>query len=413
MRTFDDAGPDTAWTGRQLPGHVLYALDIGTFTAAGTFDAATEHLDDLTDLGIGFVELAPVTDVDAGFAVAERYGGPDGMRRFVDACHQRGLAVSVTVAHEPDTALNLDGPGSHEVRRRVIDDVLRWFRDGGVDAVRVASAHTLADHGAIHLLEELSIDTHRLAAHLRRPLTLVADSALGDPKVITARAAGGYGFDALWADDVHHAVHAAVSGERQGYYGDFGSIQALAHTLTHGWFHGGGYSTFHGRNHGRPMDIRHIPADAMIAYTGCPQRTGSEAVLGDGQRAVEAALVLCSPFTPMLFAGDEAGLHDCYRRLIALRRDRADLTDPWLEHLRVEYDEDAHWIALVRGRLRIVGNLGPDRVTVPIGGEPILWWDEPHIDETASTVTVPGHSFVVLDTPPRAVAAASPERRAQ
>ncbi len=437
---------DAEWTGRQLAGNVVYALDVGTFTETGTFDAAIDCLDHLVDLGVGFVELCPVTDGAAWFAVAEASGGPDGLQRLVDACHQRGLAVATTVAHHTgpeldgvapyraDGALNLSGPGSIGVRRHIVDSVLHWFRDFHLDAVRVEDTHALVDHGAIHVLEELSIDTHRLAAHLRRPLTLVADSASGDARIVTARAAGGYGFDAQWADDVHHAVHAAVSGERQGYYGDFGSIRALAHTLTHGYFHGGAYSTFHGRNHGRPMDIRHVPADAMIAYTGRCRGTGEHSgpVLTAGQRAVEAALVLCSPFTPTLFMGDEWGtgasstldwtepgrpghdrLLDCHRRLIALRHARADLTDPWLEHLRIEYDEDARWIALIRGQLRVVCNLGDGPVAVPIGGIPVLWWDEPHVDETASAVTVPGQSFAVLDTALRAVAAASPERHTQ
>lgn len=494
---------DAAWTGRQLAGSVVYELHVGTFTPDGTFDAAISRLDHLLELGVGFVQLMPVAafngvhnwgyDGVLWYAVHEAYGGPDGLQRFVDACHRRGLAVALDVvynhlgpsgnyldrfgpylaagANSWGSAVNLCGPGSGEVRRYVIDNALWWFREFHIDALRLDAVHALVDNTATHLLEELSIETHRLSAHLERPLSLIAESDLNDPRIITARAAGGYGLDAQWDDDVHHAIHAAVSGERQGYYGDFGSIRALAHTFTHGYFHGGTYSTFRGRNHGRPMDIRRIPADAMLAYTCTHDQIGNRATgdrpsayLTAGQLAVKAALVLCSPYTPMLFMGEEWGartpfqyftshpepdvgsatvagrrrefaqhgwntddvpdpqdhrtflrskldwtelartdharLLDCYRALIALRRARADLTDPWLEHLKVEYDEDGRWIALVRGDLRITCNLGPEPVTVPVGGIPILWWDEPTVDETASAVVLPGHSFAVLDADP-------------
>ncbi|QCQ91469.1 malto-oligosyltrehalose trehalohydrolase [Rhodococcus sp. SGAir0479] len=494
---------DAAWTGRQLAGSVVYELHVGTFTPEGTFDAAITHLDHLVDLGVGFVELMPVAafngthnwgyDGVLWYAVHEAYGGPDGLQRFVDACHRRGLAVALDVVYNHlgpsgnyldrfgpyltagtnswGSTINLCGPDSGEVRRYVVDNALRWFREFHIDALRLDAVHALVDNTATHLLEELSIETHRLSAHLRRPLTLIAESDLNDPRIITARAAGGYGLDAQWDDDVHHAIHAAVSGERQGYYGDFGSIRALAHTLTHGYFHGGTYSTFRGRNHGRPMDIRRIPADAMLAYTCTHDQIGNRATgdrpgtyLTAGQLAVKAALVLCSPYTPMLFMGEEWGartpfqyftshpepelgaataegrrrefaghgwgtheipdpqdhltflrskldwtepeqehharLLECYRALITLRHARAELSDPWLEHLRVEYDDDARWIALVRGNLRITCNLGTEPVSVPVGGIPILWWDEPAIDETASAVTLPGHSFAVLDAAP-------------
>ncbi|RVW09026.1 malto-oligosyltrehalose trehalohydrolase [Prescottella agglutinans] len=507
LHALDPAGwTDGSWTGRQLAGAVVYELHVGTFTPEGTFDAAIERLDHLVDLGVGFVELMPIAAFNGtrnwGYdgvlwsAVHEPYGGPDGLQRFVDACHRRGLAVALDVVYNhfgpsgnyadrfgPYLAeggnswgrtINLSGPGSGEVRRFIVDNALRWFREFHIDALRLDAVHALVDHSATHLLEELSIETHRLSAHLRRPLTLIAESDLNDPKIITSRAAGGYGLDAQWDDDVHHAIHAAVSGERQGYYGDFGSLQALAHTLTHGYFHDGTYSTFRGRNHGRPIDIRRIPADAMLAYTCTHDQIGNRATgdrpssyLTDGQLAVKAALVLCSPYTPMLFMGEEWGartpfqyftshpepelgrataegrrrefaehgwdtddipdpqdertflrskldwhernvephsrLLACYRDLIALRHARPDLTDPWLEHLGIEYDEDERWIAVVRGNLRIACNLGSTPVTVPVGGVPLLWWDAPEIDETASAVVVPGHSFAVLEALPHAV----------
>lgn len=494
------AWTDERWTGRQLAGSVVYELHIGTFTPAGTFDAAIDRLDHLVDLGVGFVELMPVNGFNGThnwgydgvlwYTVHEPYGGPDGLQRLVNACHERGLGVVLDVVYNhlgpsgnyldrygpylTDGAntwgrtVNLEGPGSGEVRRYIIDNALRWFDEFHIDALRLDAIHALVDHTATHLLEELAVDTRRLSTHLGRPLTLIAESDLNDPKVISPRSAGGYGLTAQWDDDVHHAIHAAVSGERQGYYGDFGSLQCLAHTLQHGFFHAGTFSTFRGRTHGRPIDIRRIPASALLAYTCTHDQVGNRAIgdrpghyLTPGQLAVKAALVLCSPYTPMLFMGEEWGastpfqyftshpepelgaataqgrkdefaehgwdrddvpdpqdpatferskldwselqddpharLLDCYRRMIALRHARAELSDPWLEHLHVDYDEDARWVVLHRGHLRIACNLGPEPVTVPVGGTPLLWWEQPAQDQTVSATVVPGHSFAVLD----------------
>lgn len=494
---------DSGWTGRQLAGCIVYEMHTGTFTPEGTFDAATEKLNHLVDLGVDFVELMPVNGFNGThnwgydgvlwYTVHEAYGGPDGLQRFVDACHARGLGVALDVVYnhlgpsgnyldrfgpylfdQPNAwgrGPNLDGPSSGEVRRYIIDNALRWFGEFHIDALRLDAVHTLVDNTATHLLEELAIETRCLSAHVRRPLTLIAESDLNDPKLITPRGSGGYGLDAQWDDDVHHAVHAAVSGERQGYYGDFGSLKCLADTFRQGFFHAGTYSTFRGRLHGRPLDIRRTPASSLVAYTCTHDQIGNRAVgdrpgtyLTDGQLAVKAALVLCSPFTPMLFMGEEWGantpfqfftshqepelasatvkgrieefaehgwdrddvpdpqdpdtferskldwnelgsarharLYDCYRSLVALRRDRPELTDPWLAHVGIDYDEDAQWFAVVRGSLRVACNLGPDPVTVPMGGTPLLWWDPPTLDETASATSVPPHSFVVLDTTP-------------
>lgn len=497
-----DAWTDHAWTGRQLTGSVLYELHIGTFTEEGTLDAAIERLDDLVALGIDFVELMPLNafngphgwgyDGVLWYAVHEPYGGPDALQRFVDAAHARGIGVALDVVYNHlgpsgnylgrfgpyvsekpgiwGESINLDGPGSGEVRRYIIDNALRWFSEFHIDALRLDATHALVDHTAVHLLEELSVDTLRLSAHLGRPLSLIAESDLNDPRTITPRSAGGYGLHAQWDDDIHHAIHAAISGERQGYYGDFGSLECLARTLGHGFFHAGTFSSFRGRVHGRPLDVRRVPASALLAYTCTHDQVGNRArgdrpggYLDRGQLAVKAALVLTSPYTPMLFMGEEWGastpfqyftshpepdlaaavvagrrrefgehgwdtddvpdpqdpetfrrstlewdertepeharLLDCYRRLIGLRRARAELTDPWLEHLQVTYDEDERWIVLYRGVIRVVCNLGDDPVTVPIGGRPILWWDDPVVNRTQSAVLVPGHSFVILESP--------------
>lgn len=337
---------DHRWTGRQLAGSVFYELHLGTFTPDGTFDAAIERLDHLVDLGVTTVELMPVNAFDGThnwgydgvlwYAVQESYGGPDGLQRFVDACHTRGLAVCLDVVYNHlgpsgnylprfgpylseghntwGQSLNLDGPGSDAVRRHIIDNALRWLREFHLDALRIDAVHALVDRTATHLLTELAVETTALSAHLGRPLSLIAESDLNDPRLITPRAAGGYGLTGQWNDDLHHAVHTAVSGERQGYYADFGSLACLAQTLTHGFFHAGTYSSFRGRTHGVLIPRELIPGSALLGYTCTHDQIGNRAVgdrpseyLTPGQLAVKAALVLLSASTPMLFMGEEWG----------------------------------------------------------------------------------------------------------
>ncbi|MFC8528523.1 malto-oligosyltrehalose trehalohydrolase [Nocardia sp. NPDC057227] len=337
---------DAAWPGRGLPGAVFYELHIGAFTPDGTFDAAIGKLDHLVDLGVTVVELMPVNAFDGThnwgydgvlwYAVQDSYGGPAGLQRFVDACHARGLAVALDVVHNHlgpsgnylpkygpyltdgrntwGQSLNLDGPGSDHVRRHILDNALRWLRDFHLDALRLDAVHALVDRTAAHLLEELATEVAVLSARVGRPLTLVAESDLNDPRLITPRAAGGYGLTAQWNDDLHHAVHTAVSGERQGYYADFGSLECLATTLTRGFYHAGSYSSFRERRHGRPVDRATTPPSALFGYTCDHDQIGNRAIgdrpsmnLTDGQLAIKAALVLLAPFTPMLFMGEEWG----------------------------------------------------------------------------------------------------------
>ncbi|OZC47718.1 malto-oligosyltrehalose trehalohydrolase [Rhodococcus sp. RS1C4] len=502
LHTLDPSGwTDSSWTGRQLPGGVIYELHIGTFTSEGTFDAAIERLDHLVDLGVTFVEVMPVNGFNGThnwgydgvlwYTVHEGYGGPDGLQRFVDACHARGLAVVLDVVYNHlgpsgnylerfgpymtqgantwGQSINYAEAQSGVVRRYAIDNALRWFSEFHIDGLRLDAVHAIVDHTAVHLLEELAVDTRRLSAHLGRPLTLIAESDLNDPTLVTARSGGGYGLDAQWDDDIHHAIHAAVSGERQGYYGDFGSLKGLANTLRQGFFHAGTYSTFRGRTHGRPLDTRRVPASSFVTYTTTHDQVGNRAVgdrpgfyLSPGQLAVKAALVLTSPYTPMLFMGEEWGastpfqfftshpepelgeataegrksefaehgwdkedipdpqdpdtflrsklewtelgtgdharLLTVYRDLLSLRRARPELTDPWLPNLKVDYDEDQQWIVLHRGSLAVVCNLSDSTVTVPVGGRTMLSWEEPTSNDTGSATRVPGHSFAVLET---------------
>ena len=195
-------------------------------------------------------------------------------------------------------------------------DVMAKLLAGDSDAARknLDAVHALVDTTAVHILEELAAETDALAGQLGRPLTLIAESDRNDPRFITPRADGGYGLTAQWDDDIHHALHTAVSGERHGYYGDFGSLATLAETLKNGYFHAGSYSSFRRRRHGRPLDTVQIPATRLLAYTCTHDQVGNRAIgdrpsqyLDFGQLAVKAALVLGSPYTAMLFMGEEWG----------------------------------------------------------------------------------------------------------
>jgi maltooligosyltrehalose trehalohydrolase len=341
-----EAWTDGTWPGRSLDAAVIYELHVGTFTPAGTFDSAIEKLDYLVDLGVDFVELMPVNsfagthgwgyDGVLWYSVHEPYGGPDGLVRFVDACHRRGLGVLIDAVFNHlgpsgnylprfgpylssgsnpwGEGINIADADSDEVRRYIIGCALRWMRDFHADGLRLDAVHALVDTTAIHILEELAAETDWLSTQLGRPLSLVAESDLNDPRLITPRDQHGYGMTGQWADDIHHAIHTAVSGERQGYYADFGSLATLAQTLRHGFFHAGTYSSFRRRRHGRALDTKAIPATRLLAYTCTHDQVGNRA-LGDrpsqyldgGQQAIAAALVLTSGYTAMLFMGEEWG----------------------------------------------------------------------------------------------------------
>ncbi|MDJ0340690.1 malto-oligosyltrehalose trehalohydrolase [Streptomyces sp. H10-C2] len=333
------------WNGRPLPGAVLYELHIGTFTREGTFEAAIGRLPHLAGLGVTHVELMPVCPFPGThgwgyegvslWAVHEPYGGPDGLKRFVDAAHAHGLGVVLDVVHNHlgpsgnhlpafgpyftdrhhtpwGDAVNLDAPGSDEVRAYLIGSALAWLRDYRLDGLRLDAVHALVDTRALQFLEELSAAVDTLAASLGRPLFLIAESDLNDPRTTTPREAGGLGLTAQWNDDLHHALHTALTGESQGYYADFARepLGALAKTLTRVFFHDGTYSSFRGRRHGRPVDRATTPAHRFLGYSQTHDQIGNRATgdrLAPGQLALAAAIVLTSPFTPMLFMGEEWG----------------------------------------------------------------------------------------------------------
>lgn len=338
-----------AWTGRGLPGAVLYELHIGTYTGEGTFDAAAARLPHLAELGITHVSLMPVCPFPGThgwgyegvslWAVHEPYGGPEGLKRFVDTAHGLGLAVVLDVVHNHlgpsgnylpafgpyftethhtpwGAAVNLDAAGSDEVRAYLLGSALGWLRDYRLDGLRLDAVHALADTRALTFLEELSTAVDALAAELGRPLTLIAESDLCDPRTTTPRAEGGIGLHAQWNDDFHHALHTALTGESQGYYADFATapLAAVAKTVTSAFFHNGTYSGFRGRTHGRPVDTVRTPATRFVGYAQTHDQIGNRALgdrlsatLSPGLLACAAALVLTGPFTPMLFMGEEWG----------------------------------------------------------------------------------------------------------
>jgi maltooligosyltrehalose trehalohydrolase len=465
---------DEGWRGVPLPGAVLYELHVGTFTPEGTFDAAVERLDHLVELGVDAVELLPVASYDGDrgwgydgvhlYAVHEPYGGPDGLKRFVDACHARGLGVVLDVVYNhlgpsgnylgefgpyfTDThstpwgpAVNLDAPGSDEVRRWIVDNAMSWLRDFHVDGLRLDAVHALVDTRATHVLEELALEVEVLAAHVGRPLFLVAESDLNDPRLVRPREAGGYGLDAQWADDVHHALHALLTGERQGYYCDFGSLETLGEALQRVYVHAGTHSTFRGRHHGRPFDPSVTAGWRFVTYLQNHDQVGNRATgdratatLSPGLAKIGAALLLCSPYTPMLFMGEEWGastpwmfftsfpdaglasavregrraefaehgwsaddvpdpqdpvtfersrldwaeldkeshrdLLEWHRQLIRLRRSRTELTDGRLDRVSCHVDEEARALVLRRGSLAVACNLAPERRAVVLDGSP-------------------------------------------
>ncbi|WP_370940429.1 malto-oligosyltrehalose trehalohydrolase [Amycolatopsis sp. cg13] len=489
---------DQSWTGRQLPGGVVYELHVGTFTETGTFDAVIDRLGHLVDLGVTHVELLPVNSFDgtAGWgydgvlwgAAHEPYGGPDGLKRLVDACHARGLAVVLDVVYNhlgPSGAyldrfgpyfagrtdwgagLNLDGEGSDEVRRYVLDNALGWLRDFHLDGLRLDAVHALVDKRAVHLLEELATEVEALSAALNRPLTLIAESDQNDPKLVTARDAGGYGLHAQWSDDLHHALHVRLTGETTGYYTDFAEPGALAKTLREAFFHAGTWSSFRARTHGRPLDRRVAPGHRFLAYLQDHDQIGNRATgdrlsatVSPGLLACGAAVVFCSPFTPMLFMGEEwaaetpwqffASFPDpelaeavrtgrrrefarhgwgetdvpdpmdpatvarsrldwtepgkpghreilgLYRTLIRLRRSHPELTDPRLNRVVVETAPDDSWLILHRGGLRLACNFAAKPVEVAVAGEVLASWGNPEVGDEATVL--PAESFVVVAT---------------
>jgi maltooligosyltrehalose trehalohydrolase len=332
-----------AWKVTAFDQAIVYELHVGTFTQDGTFDGVIEHLDHLVDLGVTHVELMPVNEFSGShgwgydsvdiYAPHHAYGGPAGLKRLIDGCHQRGLAVIADVVYNHfgplgnylerfgnyltdryatpwGRAVNLDAPGSDEVRRYLCDHALTMLRDYRFDALRLDAVHAIFDMSAVHFLEQLAAETRKLEAQLGRKLLLIAESDLNDPRIVRAPAAGGYGIDAQWSDDFHHALHSVLTREKTGYYQDFGTITDLAKALKHPYVFDGRYSAFRQRHYGRSP--QGLPASKFVVFLQNHDQVGNRA---KGERSghlmdiahlkIGATLVLSSAFVPMLFQGEE------------------------------------------------------------------------------------------------------------
>ena len=337
------AWSDGDWRGKELEGAVLYELHPGTFSPDGTFDGIIEHLPHLARLGVDAIELMPVAEFsgDRGwgydgadlFAPHHVYGGPAGLKRLVDACHSARIGVVIDVVynhlgpvgnflsefgpyfsdrHRTDwgAALNFDGTASDEVRRFVVDNALMWIRDYHMDGLRLDAVHAIVDQAPLHILEQLALEVERLSADLRRSTFVIAESELNDPRFVRNRDAGGYGLDAAWADDWHHSLHSVLTGERTGYYGDFGSLENVGKALRQAWVYDGEWSSHRQKTRGRKAPD--LPSHSFVIAVQNHDQVGNRAagdrmsaLVDEGSLQAAAALLLTAPFTPMLFQGEE------------------------------------------------------------------------------------------------------------
>jgi maltooligosyltrehalose trehalohydrolase len=336
---------EAGFRAKPLEQGILYELHIGTFTDEGTYAAAREKLGYLVELGVTHLELMPLATfpgrrgwgydgVDL-FAPFPAYGMPQELVAFVADCHSHGLAVLLDVVYNhlgPDgnylgqfapyftdryktgwgSAINYDGPHSDGVRRFIIDNALMWLRDYGFDGLRLDAVHAMFSFEASHVLEELAIAVKGLAAELDRPLTLIAESDLNDPRLVRDISRGGYGLDAHWVDDFHHALHRYFTGEIDGYYADFSGLRDVATALRDGYVYQGQYSSHRKRRHGRPPSG--LAASQLVVSAQNHDQIGNRAqgerlsmMLNLPQLKAVAALTLLSPFVPLLFQGEEWG----------------------------------------------------------------------------------------------------------
>jgi maltooligosyltrehalose trehalohydrolase len=465
---------DASWRGFEISNAVFYELHTGTFTPAGGFAGVVEKLDHLLELGVTVVELMPVAEFAGArgwgydgvdlYAPHHAYGGPDGLKHLVDACHARGLGVVLDVVYNhlgPEgnylgrfgpyftdryttpwgQAVNFDGPGSDEVREFVFDNALMWLRDYHFDGLRLDAVHAIVDGSAVHVLEELELRVEELSAQLGRRLHLIAESDLNDPRLLRPREAGGYGLAASWDDDFHHAVHAAVTGEKTGYYVDFGRLADIGTALRQAYVYAGRRSRFRQRRHGRAASG--LGGERFVVYDQNHDQVGNRArgerlghLAGERRARVAAALVIASPYVPLLFMGEEwnaatpfpffashtdevvakgttrgrrrefeafgwkpdeipdpldpatfesaklrwselgegphAGMLGWYRALLELRRQNPDLQCRAPGSVRVEVDEAQGRLVLDRGSVAVVCNLGRETFDPRLEGELLL-----------------------------------------
>lgn len=401
---------DATWHAPPLSAAILYELHVGTFTKEGTFDAAIERLPYLSELGITHVELMPIVEFPGAFgwgydgvalfAVRQQYGGPDGLKRLIDACHRHGLAVLIDVVynhfgpvgsyankfgpylththHTPwGDAINFESEGSDEVRRFFCDNALMWLRDYHADGLRLDAVHEFVDRSAIHFMEQLSAEVEVMSSTVGRRLVLIAESDLNDPRVVTPREAHGYGIDAQWSDDFHHALFTILHAERgKGYYNDFGSFENLAKSLTRVFVYDGAYSTYRKRSHGRPVEG--LSAHRFVSFIQNHDQVGNRAigdrldqVVGFNLAKVAAGLVLTAPFLPMIFQGEEYAASTPFQYF-------ADHEDPEMAK------------AVSEGRKRDFAAFGWDPEAIPDPESPMTFerskldWNEVHEGQHAA-----------------------------
>ncbi|NLF31016.1 MAG: malto-oligosyltrehalose trehalohydrolase [Planctomycetes bacterium] len=351
---------DDGWRAPPLSAAVIYELHVGTFTPDGTFEAAADYLDNLVDLGVTHVELMPVAEFagDRGwgydgvalFAPHHAYGGPAGLKYLVDACHRAGLGVILDVVYNhlgPEgayapraapyltghhrtnwgAAVNFDGADSDEVRRFVLDNAVMWLRDYHVDGLRLDGTHAIADQSATPILEALAERVERLAAELGRPLVLIAENDRNDPRLVRSRQAGGSGLDGVWADDLHHALHAVLTGERRGYYRDFGTLADVAKACRCALVYDGQYSAHRRRLHGRPATglsghrfVVCLQNHDQVGNRAAGDRIGQQA--GADMQMIGAAVIFFSPFVPLLLAGEEWGASSPFQYFTSVEDER-------------------------------------------------------------------------------------------
>ena len=480
-----------------LRGAVGYELHIGTFTPEGTFEAAITRLDHLVNLGVQAVEVMPVADFPGEqgwgydgvgqYAVHAAYGGPEGFVAFIDACHARGLGVILDVVHNhqgPEgnylaqfgpyftsahhtpwgDAINLDQPGSSEVRDFLLGACRQWLVKYQVDGLRLDAVHEFQDDSPRHYLAELSDETRAWERETGREFTLFAESDRNQPTTVSpvGSVPGALGMDGQWADDIHHALHSFFTGERDGYYIDFGTAEVLQQALTRVFIHEGGFSTFRGQDWGAPVDPTSELYDghSFVASLQNHDQVGNRAV-GDrishsiplDCQAAAAALYLLSPFTPLIFMGEEwaastpfpffshlgpdlgplvtegrarefermgwdaeiipdpqspatresatlrwdeitepdhARMLAWYQELLRLRRDRPELASGSLAEVSVEVlDEDT--VLMRRGTTVVATTRAQDRlVEIPVEGKVLAAWGEHGPVPEGHAVTGPG-----------------------
>lgn len=336
---------DATWKGIPFRDLILYELHTGLFTPSGTFEGIIRKIPHLKKLGATCVELMPVAQFPGNrnwgydgvnlFAPQNTYGGPDGLKKLVNACHQAGLAVCLDVVynhlgpegnylsefgpyftpkyHTPwGEAVNYDGAGSREVRKFIIANALYWVEEFHVDVLRLDAVHCIYDGSHVHILEELNAEIQILAKKLKRQVHVIAESDLNDPKIVRDKKQGGYGLAGQWSDDFHHSLHRLLTHEEKGYYQDYGKVEDLEKSIREGFVYEGQYSRFRKKSHGKPA--KGIPPEKFVICIQNHDQIGNRAFgerLGSltswNKQKLAASLLLLSANTPLLFMGQEYG----------------------------------------------------------------------------------------------------------